>query len=465
MGKWYWARPRVERWILLACALFAPIELAAKAISHTAAYGDFNVHRDFGRRFLDGSPLYERGHCFNYMPVSAMYYAPLALVPRPIASLGRTATALACLVYVMHALGTMVRGRARRGPWPGLAVAALAVLLCGQYVLRDLDDGGPHLIYLALIVAAMQAVRRGREGWAAAGFGLAIALKMTPGLLLPFFVWKRRFRLAALTTLATAAWIALPAAWMGPSSWWHHQDQWDRLALDVFASRMDRSREVNEVRVQNQALKPALLRLLVAYPPGHPLKLDQAGDVAVLRLDERLAGRLATLGCLALLGGVAWWSRRRWDGPDDPRFPLEVAAVLVLMPLLSPVTWIQHLSFLLPALYLLAAEHLAFRRWARPVAATLAAYAVVTVACNRGLIGRDASLLLFSWHAHTWAIVGLLATLMAARPATRPAVDAPEAAPAAPGVAVAVAVASVPSHRPRPVGPRKAEPAWGSRSS
>lgn len=379
VGKWYWSHPRPERWVLLFCALFVPIELTAKAISHTAAYGDFNVHRDFGMRFLVGVPLYTGGHCFNYMPISAMYYAPLAAVPPGVASLGRTALAMVCLVYCMKTLGAMVRTRARPGRWPGVVVAALAVVLCGQYVLRDFDDGGPHLIYLAMILAGVQGIRRGREGWAGVAFGLAIALKMTPGLFLPFFVWKRRWRLAAASTLATAGWIALPAVWMGPASWWDHQNQWNQLALNVFASRMDRAREVNEVRVQNQAFKPAVVRLLTAYPPGHPLKVDHPLDFAVGHLDAKLAGRLATLATLGLLGAVAWWSRRRWAGPDDPNIPVEVAAVLVLIPLLSPVTWLQHLSFLLPATYLLAAEHLTFRRWSRPVAAFLAVYLVVTL--------------------------------------------------------------------------------------
>lgn len=420
MRKWYWSHPRPERWVLVFCAFFVPIELVAKAISHTAAYGDFNVHREFGMRFLKRTPLYEGGHCFNYMPISAMYYAPLAAVPPGVASLGRTALAMLCLVYCLTTLGGMVRGRAQAGRWPGLLVAALGVALCGQYVLRDFDDGGPHLIYLAMIVAGMQCVRRGREGWAGIAFGLPIALKMTPGLFLPFFLWKRRWRLAIASGLAAVAWIALPAVWLGPASWWDHQDQWNQLAFNVFASRMDHAREVNEVRVQNQAFKPAITRLLTAYPTGHPLKVASSLDFALGHLDARLAGRLATWASLGLLAGVAWWSRRPWAGPDDPAFPIEMAAVLILMPLLSPVTWLQHLSFLLPAAYLLAAEHLAFRRWSRPVAATLALYLIVTLICNRGLIGRDASLVLMSWHGHTWAMLALLATVMVIRPTSRP---------------------------------------------
>ena len=419
--KWYWSRPRAERWILLACVVFAPIELTAKAISHSVAYGDFNVHRDFGKRFVAGTSLYDGGHCFNYMPISAMYYAPLALVPPAVASLGRTALAMACLIYSMHAMGTLIRGRARNGPWPGLIVATLAVLLCGQYVLRDFDDGGPHLIYLAMLMGAIQCVRQGRDRWASVGFGLAIALKMTPGLFLPFFVWKRRWRLAIYSTVAAVAWIALPAVWMGPASWWHHQSQWNHLAFNVLGNKMDRAREVNEVRPQNQALKPAVARLLTTYPDGHPLKVDHPLDAGLATFDEATANRLATLACFGLLAGVAYWSRRPWTSPEDPAMALEMTAILVLIPLLSPVTWLQHLSFLLPAIYLLVAERVAFRRWRVRFTVALAIYGLITVVCNRGLIGRDASLLLFSWHAHTWAIVGLLALLMGLRPTTRSA--------------------------------------------
>ena len=228
---------------------------------------------------------------------------------------------------------------------------------------------------------------------------------------------------------------------------------------------MDRAREINEVRVQNQALKPAVARLLTAYPPGHPLKLDHSLDFAVGHLDEPTANRLATLATLALLGAVAWWSRRAWVGRDDPRMPLEMAAVLVLMPLLSPVTWLQHLSFLLPATYLLAAEHLAFRRWSRPVAALIAVYVVVTVVCNRGLVGRDASLLMMSWHAHSWAMLGLLGLLMGVGPTTVRAADsAPEQV-----VPVVARAGGRKGIGPRATlylfGTRKGLQAWGSKSS
>lgn len=413
MRTWFRSRTRLERLFLIACCVAIPAELIVKAVCHTSAYGDFNVHRDFGHRFLAGLPLYQDTLCFNYMPISAMYYAPLAMAPEAVASPLRTSTGLACLGLSLAWLGAMVAGRARPGSWRGLTVAALAVLLTLQYVMRDLDDGGPHLIYLAMIVGSMALVRRGREGLAAVGFGLAIALKMTPGLLLPFFAWKRQWKLAGLSAAAAAAWIVLPAVWMGPASWWDHQRQWNRMAMSVFSDRPDALRKANEVRVQNQALRPAVARLLVAYPAGHPLKLDNPADVAVLDLKPATANRLASIAGLGLLAAVAWWSRRPFAGPDDLAWPAEMAAVLILIPLLSPVTWLQHLVFAVPAAYLLVAGHRSFRPLGRRALVTFGVYGLFAVGLNRGLVGRDLSLLLFSYHVHTLALLMLLGLLMA----------------------------------------------------
>ncbi|WP_435011071.1 glycosyltransferase family 87 protein [Tundrisphaera lichenicola] len=424
---WFRSRTRFERIVLIACLVAIPAELAVKSFRHSTTYGDFNVHREFGRRFLAREPLYinyekpDRVFCYNYMPISGLYYAPLALVPPGVASLFRTSAALLCLVLTFRWLESMIRPRARPGSWRGVGFGAAAVLLTLQYVVRDLDDGGPHLILLALIVGSFQLIRRGREAFGAAGIGLAIALKMTPGLFLPYFAWKRKWRLAGLSMAWTAAWIVLPAIWMGPSGWWDHQQQWNRVALNVFSDRTDSVRRDNEARVQNQALKPAILRYLVAYPPGHPLKVDHPADRAFLNLDPSTANRLASLASLGLLAGVAWWSRRPGRGTDDPMLASEMAAVLILIPLLSPVTWLQHLVFLLPAAYLLVVEHRAIHRLGSMALATVGLFAVLANVLSRDLVGRGNSLLLLSLHIHTLAMLLLLGLLMARRPTVVPA--------------------------------------------
>src|SRR5204863_1133120 len=124
----------------------------------------------------------------------------------------------------------------------------------------------------------------------------------------------------------------------GPASWWRHQRQWNKVALSVLHDSSSSGRDINEQRVQNQALKPALLRYLVTYPPGHPLRLEQAGYVDFLNWPPSTADRVA-MGMLLAVGGVfCWFTRRKWQ---EPRTRLaEMSGLLLLILLFSLVTWL-----------------------------------------------------------------------------------------------------------------------------
>ena len=397
-------------------------QMICNAIPSMRVDGDFDIHREFGRRFLAGEDLYLAhpgevvGFCFNYMPISAMYYAPLALLSPNVGPLARYAVALVCLALTFSMLAAMVRPQCDPRRWDHAAVIALTALLGLHYLLRDLTDGGPHCILLAMLVGGIYCAWRGREKLSALWFGLAIAVKMSPGLFLPFLVWKRKWRLAAYTTIATALWIALPAVVMGPANWWKYQQCWNRVALNVAGDKMDSNRQNNELRIQNQALKPALLRYLVKYPPGHPLKVDHPADVAVLSLPSAVANRVANLSLLAVLGGFAWWSRRRYRGADDPAWLLESSAVLILVLLLSPLTWLQHMPLLIPAIYLLVAQNRAVEKLPRWATVALWAYVVFSLLLNRGTLGARNYFLLLSFHTHTLCMLILMGLVMVLRP-------------------------------------------------
>ncbi|MGH7207794.1 MAG: glycosyltransferase family 87 protein [Nitrospiraceae bacterium] len=142
----------------------------------------------------------------------------------------RYVVALGCLWLTLQMLDRMVWARREADASGRSAAAALTLVLASYYLLRDLDDGGPHLILLAIVVGGIYCVWKGREGLGAIWFGLTTALKVTPGLFLPFLLSKRQWRLAACTAAAIVGWIVLPAVWMGPASWWSHQQEWTRVA-------------------------------------------------------------------------------------------------------------------------------------------------------------------------------------------------------------------------------------------
>lgn len=388
--------PSARRLAALAAAVVA-VHAGAIAVRRLTHAGDFDVSREFGRRFLAGEPLYAGGLHYPYLPSAALAFAPLALLPPWLGFALRYAAAVAALALALRLLWALLGLPASRS----VAWLALVLLLGLHGLLRDLDDAGPHLLLLALVVVALWAVAHGRDRSAALCVGLAAAVKPPLALLLPFFAWKRQWRLTGLSAAAFAAWVAVPMAWMGPSAWWQHQRQWAATALASAGGVPEPAVRASEARPQNQALRPAVARLAERLGAG-PGTAWWAGALAAALLS----------------GAVAWWMRRPWRGRDDPRWVAESSAVLLLALLLSPVTWVQHLVLALPALAAIVAAAFA-GRLGRAAGGALALYALGSLGLTRELLGRASYLGLLALGLHTACVLLLLGVLWAAAPAAR----------------------------------------------
>lgn len=336
--------------------------------------GDFDLCQEFGRRFLEGEPLYEGGLHYPYTPAAAAFFAPLSPIPSDVAILVRYVVALVALAATFRMLGAMRPGI------PFGKTAVVTMILASHYVIRDLDDGGLHLILLGMSVAAIHAGWRRRDGTAGLWIGLAAAVKPNLGLLIPFFAWKRRWRLAALSAAALAFWLALPIAWMGPSSGLRHYELWASVALRSAVADPVAGAEASEGRVQNQSLRASVLRL--------------AG-----RRESPGPGAAVLVISLALAAAVAWRTRRVPDGTDSRWLP-DASAALVLALLLSPVAWVQHFVLLVPALFVAVEAARSSSAEGRFALGALAVYAVLSLVLNREVLGRETYLVLLSWNLH-----------------------------------------------------------------
>jgi hypothetical protein len=409
------SQPWVQRLVLIAC--FAAVVAHGYVVAYLRAFHlrDFDVHREVGRRFLAGEYLYGGGLCYPYMPSAAMYFAPLALFDRGIGLALRYTTAVACLCLTLFLLYRMVRVRAELTTTQGFWIGAVTVLLAFQFILQDLDDGGPHLILLAILTAGIYSVWQGRERLGALWFGLATALKVAPALFLPFFLWKRQWRLAGYAAIAAICWTILPMGWMGPESWWTHQREWTQVAAGSFVGQETMITIQNEQRVRNQSLRQTLMRYLVTFPEDHPLRREDPGHVPVLNFPLPTARILVIAAMMSLLVFFCWYARRPYEGRDDPAWLRESSAVLILVLLLSPVTWVQHLVWLVPALYLIVVDAHSNAGLGTPGKIALGAYVVLVVVFNYELLGKQNFALLLSYHPFTWAMLLVLAMLMLRR--------------------------------------------------
>jgi alpha-1,2-mannosyltransferase len=268
--------------------------------------------------FRDGGMVYDwlrpgTPYGFTYPPFAGLMMAPMAYLPFPlVVVVASAATLVTTGLLTWWLIAPMVR-RLGWTPWFAFAVAyCLAVAF--EPVRETLTFGQVNTLLLTLVVGdVLFGVSRGRR-WAGVGIGLATAIKLTPGVFILYLLVTRRWR-AAATASGTAAAATLVAAAIFPDQsreFWTSA-LWDTNRVGVLSY------------VSNQSLRGFLARLPI----------------------DSVASLVWVVCVLAALGFWAWRVRAAARVGDDLG---GLALTGVLGCLISPVTWVHHCVWLLPAI-------------------------------------------------------------------------------------------------------------------
>lgn len=170
---------------------------------------DLEVYWRAGARAAAAEPLYrteDQHYQFKYLPAFAVLAIPLGAVPLAEAKTGWFAASVALLIaFVTLSLRLPVE---QHGPlW--LVVVSVIVTM-GKFFGHELILGQVNLLFGAITVSALLALKAGRNELAGALIALAIVVKPYAAIFLPWLAADRRWRatLAALAGLAAA--LALP---------------------------------------------------------------------------------------------------------------------------------------------------------------------------------------------------------------------------------------------------------------
>ena len=169
---------------------------------------------------------------------------------------------------------------------------------------------------------------------------------------------------------------------------------------------------INEDNIRNSGINPALMRYLVTLPPEDPLRKNDPGYVPIFNTPPRSCpsnGGDRRRGAFSLFG---WHTRRPYQGAGDHEWPRECSILLIVMLLLSPLTWIQHLPWLLPALYWVVAKTLSqdgLGPWSK---GALGIYIMVAMVLNYELLGKNNYTIFLSYKPFTIGMIMILAIVM-----------------------------------------------------
>jgi hypothetical protein len=253
----------------------------------------------------------------------------------------------ACLVAVCVVLATWWRPL---GEGVGVVIALLAATMYG--VAYSAELGQANFPVLLAVVAGLSVERR----WpvvAGVAIGLAAMWKMSPALLVGWWLLRGRMP-AAAAAIATAIGASLLTL---PLLGWSEQLGFYRTVLPGLQRGDYNGLQIQIGMFANHSV-PNLLHQ--ALPSG--------GNTL-----SPLARGASTLFQLALVGTLGWWFRVRTD--DPVRVAAQASAVLVAALLVPVYTYEHHLVFALPAMVLAVLAVMRGwvpRWWGAPIAVAVA---------------------------------------------------------------------------------------------
>jgi alpha-1,2-mannosyltransferase len=253
---------------------------------------------------------------FTYPPFAAALMSPMALIGWHTAiAISVTMNVVALGFIITWLVGPVIKRQGWQF-WFSFAIA-FALVAAFEPVRETVNFGQVNILLLFMVVGDLLVLVRGGSRLGGIGIGLATAIKLTPGVFIVYLLVTRRWRAAAVST-ATAAAATWAAATFAPDAsrvfWTDAMWNTDRVGSPTFVS--------------NQALSGLVARLFNP-DPMKPLWL------------------LLVLGALAVW---AWRARKAVKAGDDLA-GLALTGLVGCM--VSPISWIHHLVWVLPSMAVL----------------------------------------------------------------------------------------------------------------
>jgi len=287
---------------------------------------------------------------------------------------------------------------------------SLALVLNLDPVLDSMLLGQLDLLILFLIVVSYWGYLSGREVVAGASLGLAAMIKISPGLLILYFLFKRRFRVvaSAFATMLLIGSLSLLVA--GPGM----HIQFLRHVLPTLLA--------GSAQMENQSLNGFFNRLFLEA--SFLTDLAEVPPLPQVRI-------LTLLTSALLIAIVAFLLHKRPASRSDLGFDVEYSLVIILLPLISSIAWHHYMTwYALPLLVLVnprLRRSLPTRTWFALATVGLLSYVTLCIpiaSYATSLLNGPAKILLSMRLYAGLALFGIFAYLIARLP-VGPRTEAP----------------------------------------
>jgi alpha-1,2-mannosyltransferase len=270
--------------------------------------------------WIDGNNIYDYSQPdpvnitlgFTYPPLAAVLMAPMAGLSL---SLLTTISVLAIIATTAWCVFVCLRERVRITRQNGLMVVGLAT--AASFLLEPIRQtmgfGQINMYLMALVLLDVLVLGRRGSRWTGIGIGLAMAIKLTPGIFLLYLLLSKQWR-ATVVAICTAIAATLLAAVVTPSATWQYYTSllWESDRVGFLGGSA------------NQSMNGLLARIAAPHDPSKVIWL---------------------LLVVAVAAGAGWRIRRAVQA-GDRLAALTLTGLLGI--LVSPVSWPHHIVWVIP---------------------------------------------------------------------------------------------------------------------
>lgn len=151
------------------------------------------------------------GARFTRSPFFALLIYPLGLLPRNISAFFWSLMIIASLISIFLICEKLFLKNKNKYLFYWLFIAPLTLFFLSKLLISEFLMGQSNLIMLCLIMLALLFKEKNKLVFSALFFVLAINIKLTPLLFIPYFLIKKEFKLVALITVFMIVSLLLPA--------------------------------------------------------------------------------------------------------------------------------------------------------------------------------------------------------------------------------------------------------------
>ncbi len=339
---------RIYAVLLVLLVAFLWYNMVRRAVNgHGSQYDDFvRFSRDLVYSKLNVYREYPADYTITkYPPFFSLLFAPLVPLPTIIGASLWFWLSLGLAVASAYLCAVTIGGSAEVRQHKALVI--LPLLLTAGIIGSNLETAQVNTVTLFVVCLALLAFRK-RADLAAGGLlGVATALKLTPGLFVLYFLYKKAYRVVVGAGLAViVCWLLIPPLVFGSANFGQIMVGWYDI-VSGFIAEGTLAEGLQGFRDTNQSLSAAFHR----YFTEVPARWNRGGTgslyVNLFSLSLGTADRLIKAMVLAILIFLAAICRTPIAERERPALSLEYSLIWIATLFVSPISWINHYVFLL----------------------------------------------------------------------------------------------------------------------